>query len=210
MISFLSAWQKGEKLITGGIWTLSTCMNKQWPIQWDIALTDTVSLARFSTRFGPTLDTCLYHHYTKKIAILCAGAPDKVPFMADESVDSVPGLGKIAYNLTYYLKFAAKVIDKAAQLKKTDSKVNSPHLVELALWADMMTDKFNLPRPSSSSSSSTAALTPAAVAGNKRKADDTPAVVPSKSKSKETKDAKEKDDSTTNKRARSTRSSNRR
>ncbi|KAG0068538.1 hypothetical protein BGZ89_004524 [Linnemannia elongata] len=139
-------------------------------------------------------------------AILCAGAPDKVPFMADESVDSVPGLGKIAYNLAYYLKFASKVIDKAAQLKKAGSKVNSPHLVELALWADMMTDKFNLPRPSSSSSSSsTATPAPAAAAGNKRKADDTSTVAPSKSK--ETKDAKE--DSTTNKKPRSTRSSNR-
>ncbi|KAF9308578.1 hypothetical protein BGZ91_007756 [Linnemannia elongata] len=139
-------------------------------------------------------------------AILCAGAPDKVPFMADESVDSVPGLGKIAYNLAYYLKFASKVIDKAAQLKKAGSKVDSPHLVELALWADMMTDKFNLPRPSSSSSSSsTATPAPAAAAGNKRKADDTPTVAPSKSN--ETKDAKE--DSTTNKKTRSTRSSNR-
>lgn len=126
--------------------------------------------------------------------------------MADESVDSVPGLGKIAYNLAYYLKFASKVIDKAAQLKKAGSKVDSPHLVELALWADMMTDKFNIPRPSSSSSSSsTATPAPAAAAGNKRKADDTPTVAPSKSK--ETKDAKE--DSTTNKKPRSTRSSNR-
>ena len=127
-----------------------------------------------------------------------------MPFMADESVDSVPGLGKIAYNLAYYLKFAGKVIDKAAQLKKAGSKVDSPHLVELALWADMMTDKFNLPRPSPSSS--TADPTPAAAAGNKRKAIDTPTVGPSKSK--ETKNTKE-NDSTTNKKARSTRSSNR-
>ncbi|KAF9933968.1 hypothetical protein FBU30_003912 [Linnemannia zychae] len=93
-------------------------------------------------------------------AILCAGAPDKVPFMADESVDSVPGLGTIAYSLPYYLKFAGKVIEKADQLKKTGAtKVNTPHLVELALWADLMADKFKIPRStlatSSTSSSST-------------------------------------------------------
>ncbi|KAG0312180.1 hypothetical protein BGZ97_011385 [Linnemannia gamsii] len=129
-------------------------------------------------------------------AILCAGAPDKVPFMADESVDSVPGLGKIAYNLAYYLKFAAKVIDKAAQLKVAGSTVNSPHLVELALWADMMTDKFNLTRPSSSATVATATA-------NKRKAAETPTVAASKTK--ETNDVKE-DDTTPNKRVRSTRS----
>lgn len=123
--------------------------------------------------------------------------------MADESVDSVPELGKIAYNLAYYLKFAAKVIEKAAQLKKAGSKVDSPHLVELALWADMMTDKFTLPRPNPSS---TADPTSAAAAGNKRKAVDTQTTAPSKSK--QTKNVKE-DDSTTNKKARSTRSSHR-
>ncbi|KAF9142544.1 hypothetical protein BG015_000755 [Linnemannia schmuckeri] len=136
-------------------------------------------------------------------AILCAGAPDKVPFMADESVDSVPGLGKIAYNLTYYLKFAAKVIDKAEKLKEAGSKVNSPHLVELALWADMMAEKFDLPAPSPSSSS---AVAPAA-GTNKRKANEPSAVAPPNAQ--ETQDAKENDSTTTNKKARSTRSSSR-
>ncbi|KAK3843604.1 MAG: hypothetical protein J3R72DRAFT_489484 [Linnemannia gamsii] len=139
-------------------------------------------------------------------AILCAGAPDKVPFMADESVDSVPGLGKIAYNLAYYLKFAAKVIDKAAQLKKVGGDVNTPHMVELALWADMMTDKFDLPRPSvdkqAQKQNKTEQLAASAAAptasGNKRKA-----IAASTAPLK----TKETDDSTTNKRARSTRSS---
>ncbi|KAG0283109.1 hypothetical protein BGZ96_012530 [Linnemannia gamsii] len=135
-------------------------------------------------------------------AILCAGAPDKVPFMADESVDSVPELGKIAYTLAYYLKFATRVIDKATRLKTAGSAVNSPHLVELALWADMMTDKFNLPRPSAS------AAAVATVAGNKRKAAETTTVTPPKTK--EAKDVKEdvkEDAPTAHKKARSTRSS---
>ncbi|KAG0250829.1 hypothetical protein BGZ95_007072 [Linnemannia exigua] len=140
-------------------------------------------------------------------AIMCAGAPDKVPFMADESVDSVPGLGKIAYNLAYYLKFAAKVIDKAAQLKQVGGDVNTPHKVELALWADMMADKFDLPRPSvdkqaqKQNKMEQSAATPSS--GNKRKATDA-STAPSKTK--ETEKVKD-DDSTTNKKARSTRSS---
>ncbi|KAF9432675.1 hypothetical protein BGZ76_010459, partial [Entomortierella beljakovae] len=78
-------------------------------------------------------------------AILCAGAPDSVPFMADETMDSVPGLGTIAYTIPYYIKFATKVIEKANELKKKGSTtVNSPHLVEKALWADYMTKKYGI------------------------------------------------------------------
>ncbi|KAG0009106.1 hypothetical protein BGZ80_002732 [Entomortierella chlamydospora] len=80
-------------------------------------------------------------------AILCAGAPDSVPFMADETMDSVPGLGAIAYTIPYYLKFATKVIEKADELKAKGSKsVNSPHLVEKALWTDYMIDKYGIER----------------------------------------------------------------
>ncbi|KAF9181599.1 hypothetical protein BGZ51_005315 [Haplosporangium sp. Z 767] len=85
----------------------------------------------------------------KGVAILCAGAPSEVPFMADETMDSVPGLGTIAYTIPYYLKFAAKVIEKAAELKdKGSTTVHSPHLVEMALWTDYMLSKYNVPRVS--------------------------------------------------------------
>ncbi|KAI1321635.1 hypothetical protein EDD11_003115 [Mortierella claussenii] len=88
-------------------------------------------------------------------AILCAGAPEEVPFMADETMDSVPGLGAIAYTIPYYLRFATKVIEKAAQLKKKGSSVvNSPHLVEKALWADYMLEKYGVERKVASSTSS--------------------------------------------------------
>ncbi|KAG0266678.1 hypothetical protein DFQ27_009532 [Actinomortierella ambigua] len=77
-------------------------------------------------------------------AILCAGAPDKVPFMADETMESVPGLGTIAYTVPYYMKFADKVIEKAKELQKKGSTVNTPHLVEKALWVEFMLDKYNV------------------------------------------------------------------
>ncbi|KAG0247758.1 hypothetical protein BG011_000962 [Mortierella polycephala] len=85
----------------------------------------------------------------KGVAILCAGAPSEVPFMADETMDSVPGLGTIAYTIPYYLKFATKVIEKAVELKDKGSiTVHSPHLVEMALWTDYMLSKYNVPRVS--------------------------------------------------------------
>ncbi|KAF9972347.1 hypothetical protein BGZ73_004558 [Actinomortierella ambigua] len=78
-------------------------------------------------------------------AILCAGAQDLVPFMADETMESVPGLGTIAYTVPYYMKFADKVIEKAKELQKKGSTVNTPHLVEKALWVEFMLDKYNVP-----------------------------------------------------------------
>jgi hypothetical protein len=65
--------------------------------------------------------------------------------MADETMDSVPGLGTIAYTIPYYIKFAVKVIEKAAQLKaKGSTKVDSPHLVEMALWTEYMLKKYEV------------------------------------------------------------------
>ncbi|KAG0335958.1 hypothetical protein BG000_007075 [Podila horticola] len=90
-------------------------------------------------------------------AILCAAAPDKIPFMADETMASVPGLGPIAYTAGYYLKFAEKVVDKAAALKRKGAKTSSPHLVEKALWTEYMLDKYNVEKKNSSSSSSPSA-----------------------------------------------------
>ncbi|KAF9947708.1 hypothetical protein BGZ70_002547 [Mortierella alpina] len=76
-----------------------------------------------------------------------SGAPKQVPFMADETMDSVPGLGTIAYTIPYYIKFATQVIEKAAGLKARGSAiVNSPHLVEKALWTDYMVAKYGIQR----------------------------------------------------------------
>ncbi|KAG0325714.1 hypothetical protein BG004_003127 [Podila humilis] len=78
-------------------------------------------------------------------AILCAAAPDKVPFMADETMSSVPGLGPIVYTPGYYYKFAEKVIEKAAELKRLGAKAcHTPHLVEKALWTNHMLDRYKI------------------------------------------------------------------
>ncbi|KAF9428315.1 hypothetical protein BGZ94_002822 [Podila epigama] len=84
-------------------------------------------------------------------AIFCAAAPNLVPFMADETMASVPDLGPIKYTLPYYLKFADRVVAKAHELSLKGSKVNTPHLVEKALWTDVMLQQYNVPRHSTSS-----------------------------------------------------------
>jgi len=57
------------------------------------------------------------------LAILCAAAPDQVPFMADESVLAVPELGKLEYNLKHYLAYTKKIEKKTHQLNKLGKKL---------------------------------------------------------------------------------------
>lgn len=56
--------------------------------------------------------------YDKCTAILCAVSPESVPFMADEAVLSVPGLGKMTYNLKHYMAYANKVLEKVKLLNR--------------------------------------------------------------------------------------------
>lgn len=57
------------------------------------------------------------------LAILCAAAPDQVPFMADESVLAVPELGKLEYNLKHYRAYTKKIEKKTHQLNKLGKKL---------------------------------------------------------------------------------------
>ncbi|XP_072273483.1 uncharacterized protein [Pyxicephalus adspersus] len=68
-------------------------------------------------------------------AVLCAGAPESVAFMADEAVESLPGLVPIQYNLKHYLRFLEEIRKKAETLNAESEERNwSPHRVELCLW----------------------------------------------------------------------------
>ncbi|XP_077306322.1 uncharacterized protein LOC143925744 [Lithobates pipiens] len=69
-------------------------------------------------------------------AVLCAGAPESAAFMADEAVESVPGLVPIQYNLKHYLKFLEEIRKKSETLNAESEEKNwTPHRVELCLWA---------------------------------------------------------------------------
>ena len=49
---------------------------------------------------------------------MCAAAPEVAPFMADESVLAVPGLGKLDYTQKHYLAYAEKIQEKSKELSK--------------------------------------------------------------------------------------------
>lgn len=81
-------------------------------------------------------------------AILAAGAPDQVPFMADESMlAALPGRPK-AYTLPYFLDYLDAVKNLVKQLNKDSgvSKDNmwTPHKVELALWSKSMKSSLGI------------------------------------------------------------------
>lgn len=52
------------------------------------------------------------------VAILCAACPDSVPFMADESMAGVTGLGTIKYDISYFEKYTQKINDRAEELNQ--------------------------------------------------------------------------------------------
>ncbi|XP_073504684.1 uncharacterized protein [Phyllobates terribilis] len=67
-------------------------------------------------------------------SVLSAGAPDMVAFMADEAVESVPGLSPVQYNAKHYLRYLGALQLKAEALSKASEEEWTPHRVELCLW----------------------------------------------------------------------------
>ncbi|XP_038618865.1 uncharacterized protein LOC119942255 [Tachyglossus aculeatus] len=69
-------------------------------------------------------------------AILAAGAPDSVAFMADEAVAAVPGLLPIRYTLRHYTRYLGEIRAQAERLNRVDAEADwTPHRVEMSLWA---------------------------------------------------------------------------
>jgi hypothetical protein len=64
-------------------------------------------------------------------AVAAAAAPGIYPFFDDLVAQQVPELGKVAFTLPYYLKYAAALRSRAQQLGGDWS----PAAVERALWA---------------------------------------------------------------------------
>ncbi|KAL8175432.1 UNVERIFIED_CONTAM: hypothetical protein K2H54_024876 [Gekko kuhli] len=79
-------------------------------------------------------------------AILAAGAPEAAAFMADEAMESIPGLVPIQYTLKHYMLYLGKIQSCVEKLNKTDAeKTWTPHLVEKSLWAWIVAKKLHLP-----------------------------------------------------------------
>ncbi|KAM8961045.1 uncharacterized protein RCH25_036839 [Pelodytes ibericus] len=75
-------------------------------------------------------------------AVLAIGAPDLAAFMADEAVESVPGLAPVQYTLKHYMRFLEALRQKSAALSKACSQPWTPHRVELCLWAWAVAQKL--------------------------------------------------------------------
>ncbi|XP_075035224.1 uncharacterized protein LOC142097362 isoform X2 [Mixophyes fleayi] len=67
-------------------------------------------------------------------AVLSAGAPELTAFMADEAVESVPGLSPIQYNLKHYLTYLEQLCRKSEALNTGESpETSSPMLLTATL-----------------------------------------------------------------------------
>uniref|UniRef100_A0A8C5WK64 Uncharacterized protein n=1 Tax=Leptobrachium leishanense TaxID=445787 RepID=A0A8C5WK64_9ANUR len=75
-------------------------------------------------------------------AVLAAGAPELTAFMADEAVESIPGLTPVQYTSKHYLRFLEALRQKAATLSKASGDTWSPHRLELCLWAWKVAQKL--------------------------------------------------------------------
>ncbi|KAJ6657538.1 hypothetical protein lerEdw1_002251 [Lerista edwardsae] len=83
---------------------------------------------------------------TASAAVLAAGAPESVAFMADEAVEAIPGLAPVQYTLRHYMLFLDKIRGCVKKLNKADpDKSWTPHRVEMALWAWAVAEKLQLP-----------------------------------------------------------------
>lgn len=79
-------------------------------------------------------------------AVLAAGAPERAAFMADEAVESVPGLRPIQYTAKHYALYLSKIAERTITLNKADSQSDwTPHKVELCLWAWAVANQLQLP-----------------------------------------------------------------
>jgi len=75
-------------------------------------------------------------------AILCAGS-HKVPFMADESIQAIPGFGKIDYTLKFYLQYLEKIRSCLRNLVNKDPEGDwNEHKIELCLWTHVTGLKY--------------------------------------------------------------------
>ncbi|XP_077130360.1 uncharacterized protein LOC143785416 isoform X1 [Ranitomeya variabilis] len=75
-------------------------------------------------------------------AVLSAGAPDMAAFMADEAVESVPGLSPVQYNAKHYLRYLGALQQKAEALSNASEEEWTPHRVELCLWTWKVAQKL--------------------------------------------------------------------
>ncbi|CAK6964156.1 uncharacterized protein zgc:112496 [Scomber scombrus] len=79
-------------------------------------------------------------------AVLAAGAPERAAFMADEAMESVPGLKPIQYTAKHYALYLGKMVELTKTLNKADPQQDwTPHRLEMCLWASTIATQQQLP-----------------------------------------------------------------
>jgi hypothetical protein len=69
-------------------------------------------------------------------ALLAAARPDVYPFFDELVAEAIPGLGKVAFTLPYYLRYASALRERAARLQAACPRGKwTVGQVGLALWA---------------------------------------------------------------------------
>eukprot|EP01083_Nonionella_stella_P155363 501865_1 len=82
-------------------------------------------------------------------SLVLACFDENVPFMADEALESVPGLGPIKYTLPHYLKFAEALQNKAKELNEGNSEsgtLMTAQSVSQSLWVAKRRSKGSVKR----------------------------------------------------------------
>ncbi|XP_076312156.1 uncharacterized protein LOC143225884 isoform X2 [Tachypleus tridentatus] len=76
-------------------------------------------------------------------AILAAGYPEQVAFMADESMLSTPGVEAADYTLAEYLNYHEQIKNCSDRLNKKNPEGKwTPHKVELTLWTHYLAQEM--------------------------------------------------------------------
>ncbi|XP_035263253.1 uncharacterized protein zgc:112496 isoform X2 [Anguilla rostrata] len=120
-----------ELVATNSSETVERCTKKAFGLLPDItaAVTELSSLKAL----GPATAS----------AVLAAGAPELAAFMADEAVESIPGLKPIQYTVKHYSLYLQRVKERTQALNKVDTDQDwTPHKVELCLWAWAVASKL--------------------------------------------------------------------
>ncbi|KAL8593312.1 hypothetical protein ACOMHN_009965 [Nucella lapillus] len=76
-------------------------------------------------------------------AVLAVGAPHLAPFMADESMQALPGLQPLSYTLPAFMNYAQQVSQITKSLQAQGEFEWTPHKVEKVLWTVEMAKKLN-------------------------------------------------------------------
>ena len=125
--------QLTEWKMARGVWRAPNLVLVRGNDAGDVAETSVTALAKIPHPTAPIagLATLAGVGPATASALAAAAAPDIYPFFDELVAAQIPGLGKVAWTMTYYGRYAEALRNRAAALKGDWT----PVMVERALWA---------------------------------------------------------------------------